>query len=157
VVQLLLDKDNNGLDELDYKILKLLEMDAFITYAELSKGLNVNQSTIRKRIVSLRKRGIIRKASIYINPKKLGFEVVALLEMQVAPAKTNDVVKKLMALSENKWVTVCLGDCQVHTVTWARNLRHLSEVISEKIGPIEGILRVSTSLVIDTVKEEQMG
>ncbi len=61
-------------DKTDMQILKLLNANSQISYAELSKDLKLTANAIKKRIKQLEAKGIIQGYSIAIDPKLLGFE-----------------------------------------------------------------------------------
>lgn len=61
-------------DEIDLEILKLLNADARITYAELSKKIHLTANGIKKRIHNLESKNIIQGYTITIDHKSFGFE-----------------------------------------------------------------------------------
>jgi len=64
-----------GLDDVDKGILKMLQVDARISYAEMAKRLNLPESTIRYRVKRLVATKVIRKVIALVDPRKIGFDV----------------------------------------------------------------------------------
>lgn len=62
------------INDIDKKILEILNKNSRTTYAELSQTLNLTANAIKKRIKNLEKNNIIYGYSINIDPKILNFE-----------------------------------------------------------------------------------
>ncbi|MGC8961869.1 MAG: Lrp/AsnC family transcriptional regulator, partial [Candidatus Bathyarchaeia archaeon] len=54
------------LDAADMKIIELLQEDSSQTYAELAKKLGMKESTVRKRILALRDKGVIKRFTVIL-------------------------------------------------------------------------------------------
>jgi Lrp/AsnC family transcriptional regulator, leucine-responsive regulatory protein len=67
----------DGLDNLDLKILTLLQENAQLTSKELSGHLNLSLSPIYERIRRLEKEGYIKQYVTLLDKDKLGFSLVA--------------------------------------------------------------------------------
>ncbi|MDN5302142.1 MAG: Lrp/AsnC family transcriptional regulator, leucine-responsive regulatory protein, partial [Thermoanaerobacteraceae bacterium] len=92
---------NNDIDDIDMKILSLLQDDGKISYAELGRKLNMSRSAVRERVNILIEKGIIEKFTIVINPYKMGLEMSAFFEIDVEPRHLQTVAK---TLAEEKYV-----------------------------------------------------
>ncbi|RLI20504.1 transcriptional regulator, partial [Candidatus Bathyarchaeota archaeon] len=49
----------SSLDKMDEKILKMLEEDGRKPFTEIAEKLKVSESTVRKRVQALQKKGVI--------------------------------------------------------------------------------------------------
>lgn len=59
------------LDETDFKILNLLQIDGELTYKEIAGKLNRSKSNIVERIKALKKNGVIDRHVVIIDPQKV--------------------------------------------------------------------------------------
>lgn len=141
------------MDELDLKILKLLQEDASIPFTEIARELGVSESTVRKRIEKLRRDGVIKKFTVIVDPFKLGFNAVAMIGVDVDPSKILEVAKALCELDEAKWVATSTGDHMILVEVWAESTMELLKVVSERIGKMEGVKRVCPSIIVEKLKE----
>ena len=143
----------SALDEMDMKILKMLEADGRMPFTEIAEKLKVSESTVRKRVLSLQRRGVIKKFTIKVDPSKIGMKTVAVVGVDVDPPKLLEVTQKLCDFKEIKWVATSTGDHMIMTEIWTRDGRELTKLISEKIGTIEGVKKVCPAIILEKLKD----
>jgi Lrp/AsnC family transcriptional regulator for asnA, asnC and gidA len=131
-------------DDLDLKILSELATDASISVPKLSKKINVNASVVYSRIKRLSKRGLIRKFTIVINDEALGFNVKALTGINMDSKLRDNVLNELFKIPEVREVSEVTGRFDVLVTMNARSLDEMHQLISEKIGHIEGVQKTET-------------
>ncbi|MGQ9719619.1 MAG: Lrp/AsnC family transcriptional regulator [Nitrososphaerales archaeon] len=140
------------IDELDLKIIELLQIDGNLSFTEIARRLRLNESTIRKRILALKKKGVIKRITVIIDPYRIGLSTVAIVGIDVEPSMLLKVAQRLCEIQEVKYVAMSAGDHMIMTKIWARDGRELSKIISEKIGAIEGVKRICPSILIEELK-----
>ncbi len=140
------------IDELDLKILKLLEEDGRLAFMEIAKKLRLSESTIRKKVQALKEKGVIKRFTVEIDPAKIGLNTVAIVGIDVDPPKLLEVAQKLCEFKEIRCVATSTGDHMIMTEIWTRNGRELTRLISEKIGPIEGIKKICPAIILEKLK-----
>ncbi|MGQ9530766.1 MAG: winged helix-turn-helix transcriptional regulator [Candidatus Bathycorpusculaceae bacterium] len=141
------------LDEVDMKILQMLEEDGRKSFTEIAEKLNINESTVRKRVLAMQKEGIIKKFTVKVEPRKLGINTVAIVGLEVEPPKLLEIAQKLCDFPEIKCVATSTGDHMIMTEIWTKDGRELTKFISEKIGTIEGIKKVCPAIILEKLKE----
>jgi len=62
---------HDKLDEIDVKILELLEEDGKIPYAEIARTLELSRASVTKRVNALVAKGVIKKFTVVVDPKML--------------------------------------------------------------------------------------
>jgi len=139
-------------DQLDLKILELLQADGSLSFTEIARKLRLNESTIRKRVMTLRKEGVIHKFSAVVEPSKIGLNTVAIVGVDVDPSKLLEAAQKLCEIREAKYVATSTGDHMIMTEIWTRDGKELSRIISEKIGTIEGVKKICPSIILEKLK-----
>lgn len=65
---------HHQLDELDYKILKLVASNARIPFLEVARECNVSGAAIHQRVQKLTNLGILKGSEYIIDSNKIGFE-----------------------------------------------------------------------------------
>jgi len=143
---------NQLVDQLDLKILKLLQEDGSLTFTKIARKLRLNESTVRKRVMALREKGVIKKFTVIIEPSKVGFNTVAIVGVDVDPPKLLEVAQKLCDIPETRYVATSTGDHMIMTEIWARDGKELSKIISEKIGKIEGVNKICPAIILEKLK-----
>ncbi len=132
------------IDDLDVKILGELARDASISVPRLSKKINVNSSVVYSRIKRLVKRGLIKKFTIIINDEALGFSVKALTGINMDSKLRDNVLNELFKIPEVREVAEVTGRFDVLVTMTSRTLDEMHQLISEKIGRIEGVQKTET-------------
>ncbi|MBS7638576.1 Lrp/AsnC family transcriptional regulator [Candidatus Bathyarchaeota archaeon] len=139
-------------DQTDLKILSLLEADSSTPFTEIARMLGLSESTVRKRVASMKEEGVIRKFTIILEPSRVGYNTVAIVGIDVEPSKLLEAAQRLAEIPETRYVATSTGDHMIMTEIWARDGRELSRIISEKIGGIDGIRRICPSIVLERFK-----
>jgi len=132
------------IDELDLKILSELDQDASISVPKLSKKISVNASVVYSRIKRLVKRGLIKKFTIVINDEALGFGVKALTGINMDSKLRDNVLNELFKIPEVREVAEVTGRFDILVTMTSRSLDEMHQLISEKVGRIEGVQRTET-------------
>lgn len=145
-------QDEKMVDDLDIKILQMLENDGSLSYSSIARKLKLNESTVRKRIVLLKKKDVIKKFSVIIDPEKIGLSAVAVVGIDVEPDKLLEIAQKLAKLNETKYVATSTGDHMIMTEIWAEGGKELAQILSEKIGTISGVKKLCPSIILEKIK-----
>lgn len=144
------------IDDLDMKILAELVNDASISVPRMSKKINVNSSVVYSRIKRLAKRGLIKKFTIVVNDEALGFNVKAIIGISMDCKLRDNVLAELFKIPEVREITEVTGRFDVLVTIVARALDEMHQLISDKIGRIEGVQKTETFVEMKkTVKEPQ--
>jgi len=142
-----------SLDETDIKIIKMLEEDGRRPFTEMAEKLKVSESTVRKRVSALRRKGVIKKFTVKVDPSKMGVKTIAFVGVDVDPTKLLEVAQKLCDFKEIKWVATSTGDHMIMTEIWTKDGRELTKLISEKIGVIEGVKKICPAIILEKLKD----
>ena len=113
---------NSKLDALDYKILKMLAVNARKPYLEIARACNVSGAAIHQRIQKLYNLGVIRGSISLINPSSVGYDTCAYVGIYLNDSsKFDEVVEHLkemlyahnndhlLSLIHNKFLQLGLG------------------------------------------------
>jgi Lrp/AsnC family transcriptional regulator for asnA, asnC and gidA len=142
------------IDDLDLKILSELSKDASISVPRLSKKININSSVVYSRIKRLVKRGLIKKFTIIINDEALGFNVKALTGITMDSKLRDNVLSELFKIPEVREVAEVTGRFDVLVTMTARSLDEMHQIISEKVGRIEGVQKTETFIEMRKTSRE---
>jgi Lrp/AsnC family transcriptional regulator for asnA, asnC and gidA len=132
------------IDDLDLKILSELSKDASISVPKLSKKVNINASVVYSRIKRLIKRGLIKKFTVIINDEDLGLNVKALTGINMDSKLRDNVLNELFKIPAVREVSEVTGRFDVLVTMNARSLDEMHQLISEKVGRIEGVQKTET-------------
>ncbi|KAA0004776.1 MAG: Lrp/AsnC family transcriptional regulator [Thermoplasmata archaeon] len=141
------------IDQKDKRIIEILQKNARIPNTEIAKMLGISESTVRKRINDLESKGVIKKYTAIVDPSKIGYNTVTILGVDVDPTKFLDVAKELAKLPETKYVATSTGDHMIMAEIWTKDGQTLAELISNRIGKIEGVKRICPAIILEKIKE----
>ncbi len=141
----------NQLDPIDLRILNELTVDARIPYIQLAKKLKISNTLVHQRMKRLFEHGIIDKAKYLVDPWKLGFRTSAYTQIMLSDSK---LLKKVETkLSKIKEIVECVnisGRYAIMVKIYARNNRHLRDIIYENIHTIDGVEGTNTTISFET-------
>ncbi|RLG51847.1 MAG: transcriptional regulator [Thermoproteota archaeon] len=140
------------MDSKDLMILSILEENARTPYVEIARRIGISESSVRKRIKKLEKAGVIKKYTAVIDPSKLGYNTVAIVGVDVIPEKYLAVVEALAKFPEVKRVFTSTGDHMIMIEVWARDAKHLNELIHMKYGKIDGVVKLCPAILLERIK-----
>jgi Lrp/AsnC family transcriptional regulator for asnA, asnC and gidA len=144
-----------SLDALDWKILRTLQENSKQTYSEVGRKLGVAHTTVYDRIKKLENNGIIKKWTIFINQEKIGINyITAHMTVYTDPKESDNIAKKLSNAKEVLEVSISLSEeLLIIAKVFARNQNELHSFIAKKVAPLQGVLRIRTSIITKKYKE----
>jgi Lrp/AsnC family transcriptional regulator for asnA, asnC and gidA len=110
----------------------------------LSKKININASVVYSRIKRLLKRGLIKKFTIIINDEALGFNVRSLTGINMDSKLRDNVLNELFKIPEVREIAEVTGRFDILVTMTARSLDEIHQLISEKVGHVEGVQKTET-------------
>ncbi|MAJ05865.1 MAG: AsnC family transcriptional regulator [Crocinitomicaceae bacterium] len=147
------------LDLIDLKILKALQINSKITNIELSKVIGLSAAPTLGRVQKLEKSGLIESYHAVINNSKLGLGFTALIHLSLIKQKTGTVASFLEKIQDIDEVKECLQltgkfDYQLRVIT--NDIPSFEKILEEKLGLIEEIGQLQTSVVIAIKKDSKV-
>jgi Lrp/AsnC family transcriptional regulator for asnA, asnC and gidA len=88
------------MDGKDYKIIADLQKGARTPLRKISKRIGICESAVRKRVKRLERAGVIERYTVVVDPSKLGYNAMAVIDLDVVPEKYREVIGKLTKLGE---------------------------------------------------------
>ena len=139
------------INEIDTKILNIIQQDARISNAEIARQVELAPSAVLERVRKLEERGVIRGYAAEIDAAQIGFGLTAFVFVKTSFCGT---IGSLMAqLPEVLEVHDIAGDdCYLLKVR-AKNTDELGRFFREKLKPIPEIISTKTTIVLQTIKE----
>ena len=141
----------NQLDATDIRILKELTVDARISFVQLAKNLNVSNTLVHQRVKRLKAIGILKGATYQLDAWQLGFQTSSYTQIMLESAKQHRKVEaQLINIPEIVECVNISGRYALLVKIFARNNRHLRDVIYEKIHAIEGVEGTNSTFSFET-------
>ncbi len=140
-----------SLDDLDRKIITILQQNARQTNAEVAAMVNSSEPTVRRRIDRLVAGGAIKIVAVAA-PFDLGFPIVAILGLQIDHSELDSVETALAEMPEIHFAGVTLGTFDVVAEAWFQDNAELLSFLHGRLSKIPGIHRIESLQVVKMVK-----
>ena len=139
------------MDDIDRLILHSLQDDGRTPFTQIAKKVGLSESAIRSRYKNLVEQGVVRTVSI-VDPYALDFQAPALINITVEAGKIEAVARELADLPETAYLVVTLGPYDLIAEVYCRNLKHLTELVTQRIQTIPGVRSTDTAMVAQVYK-----
>lgn len=135
----------------DIELLKLLMENARLSYVEMARMLRVSEAAVRKRVKRLEDLGVIGRYTVEVDPRKLGYEVVAIIGLDADPERLLAVMDELRKLKEVVRLYLTSGDHMLVAECWFKSSQELSNFVRD-LESREGVRRVCPAIVMERLK-----
>lgn len=144
------------LDKTDLHILRLMQENARISNAELARELDMAPSGMLERVKKLEQKNVILQYTTRINPNALQQKMLAFVFMKATDGPgSDDVTRQLAKIPEVQEVHHVAGDdCYLIKVR-TYDSASLMQLMRNNFSKIPNILSTRTTIVLETVKEQQ--
>jgi DNA-binding Lrp family transcriptional regulator len=141
-----------NLDRVDHIVIKRLLDDGRASFSSIAKETSLTDVAIKKRVESLKRRGVISNISAELNHKVLGFENPIYVQMRTEVSKSKDLIKKLNNLDFVIELYQVLGEYNLIAKLIVADLEEAERVINQ-LGVLDGILDLKTLVVLSELKK----
>lgn len=140
------------MDNMDYKILKCLKLNARNKASDISKKIHLSVSAVIERIHKMEKNNVIKNYTIIVDQKKLENDVSALMEISLEHPKFYESFTN--AIESNANIVSCYyltGDFDFMLKIICQSSDHL-ERIHREIKSLEGVSSTKTHFILKNIK-----
>ena len=142
------------LNQIDYKIIDLLQRNARMTQSEIAAAVGLSQPAVAERMRKLEQEGVITGYAARVDGRKLGKDITAFIGVGIEHPKHNaEFAKKILALPDVLECHHVTGDVSYLLKVVTENTGSLDRLISESLRTIPGVTRTHTTIVMSSVKE----
>ena len=143
------------LDELDLNILQILQKDGRITNAKLAAQIGISPPAMLERVKRLETTGVISRFVALLDRKKIGIGVLAIISVSLAVhqmASLDSFKRKIRDLEEVLECYQISGDSDFILKVAISSLDHYSDFVVNRLTGIEGIQKIQSSFILETIK-----
>ena len=141
------------LSDKDSELLIQLTKNGKASQRELAKQTGLALGTVNTHIKKLEKDKIIKGYFADIDPEKIGFNLTAIINLRIKKGTLMDVQASIAIHPRVFGVYDVTGECDSLILARFKNREEMDNFIKTTLSQ-EYIERTSTSLVLNTVKEE---
>ena len=144
--------DGTNTDEIDLKIIKILNEDGRASFAQIAQTLGVSPGMIRQRYNRLVEEGIVQVVAI-TNPMLMGFTTMAQIGVKVNVNRLQEIADQIAAFEEVIYLVLLTGSYDLFVEVVCRDRNHLLDFLTNKLHSVEGVKEAETFIYLRIAKE----
>lgn len=137
--------------ETDRAIIRQLQQNARMSYAELSRATGVPESTVRRRMDRLQQRGIIEFAMV-ADPSRLGYDLRAMIGLRVELPKLTSIADELKSMSEVTFAGFVTGNFDILVQVVVQSQDELVAFLTQRLSSVDGVRSTETFVMPFVIK-----
>jgi Lrp/AsnC family transcriptional regulator, leucine-responsive regulatory protein len=142
------------MNEIDAKILNILQENSRTTNADIARQINMAPSAVLERIRRLEKKKIINKYTVQIDPVEVKRGLLAFIQVKAnGPVVDQKTAKEIAKIPEVQEVHIVAGEDSYLVKVRVENPEDLTKLLRTKFSSIKSIRTTNTTIVLETVKE----
>ena len=143
-------------DNIDLKILQILQKRGRITNAQLASEIGLSPAPVLERVRKLENSGIIKSYHAKLDMDKLGIGFIAFILVRLVHQRKDIIqafVEKINDLNEIVECHHSTGNCDFLLKIAIKDVNSYQNLLLEKLGEIEEIEKMETIMILSTYKE----
>jgi Lrp/AsnC family leucine-responsive transcriptional regulator len=151
-----LDQEHADLDEIDIRILALLQEHCKMPLAKIGQQVGLSAPAVIERIKKLEEGGVILGYTALLDARKLGCDITAFIGVLTShPRDVSDVEREIESRVEVLECHHVTGEYTLLLKVKTADTSSLEQIISH-LRSIEGVSRTETMIVLSTHTERQL-
>ncbi len=152
-------KEHSGqakLDEIDKKILQVMQKDGRITNLQLSNEIGLSPAPTLERVRKLERSNVIESYHARLNARKMGYGLKVIIQVSLIRQIDNAMQKFTRKVIEIPEVIECLqvtGEYDYYLKALVKDIEALDKLVNQKLSTIEEIRQMHSSVILSTVKD----
>jgi Lrp/AsnC family transcriptional regulator, regulator for asnA, asnC and gidA len=141
------------LDKIDLAIINALMEDGRISASKITRRVGgISERAVRYRIERMTQDGVIKVCAV-VNPKAVGFFIVADVLLEVDADSIQEVARKMVEYDCVSYVACAIGETDISLQVVGRDTTDVYRFITEVIGKVPGVRKTTTSIVPLVLKD----
>jgi Lrp/AsnC family leucine-responsive transcriptional regulator len=146
------------LDDIDLRILELLQGDARIANAAIARDVGLAPSAVFQRIRKLESNGVIRGYHAHLDPAAVDQGLLAFVAIRTGEgARAKETAEMLSGIAEVLEVHRVVGEDCFFLKVRVRDAQALGALLDEKIQRLPPVASTHTTIVLSTAKNALPG
>ena len=141
------------MDEIDIKIIGLLQEDSRLSFNRIAKELGISVGTAYNRIRGLEEKGVLKGYTAIIDPVKVGYQLTAIILIQAEGKHLLEVESEIARMGNVISVYDITGEFDVAVIARFKDRFDLNKFIKALLK-MPYVKRTVTNVVLNVVKED---
>ncbi|NJE26996.1 Lrp/AsnC family transcriptional regulator [Thermococcus sp. MV5] len=140
-------------DELDRKIISILQKDARLSYREIAKKLGIAVGTVYNRLKKLEEEKVILGFSPKLDYSKLGYDLTTIIGVRAQGKRIIEIEREIAKDPHVACVYDVTGEYDIIVIAKFRGREDMNKFV-KKLLRIDGVEKTYTHVAMEVVKED---
>jgi Lrp/AsnC family leucine-responsive transcriptional regulator len=136
------------IDDKDLQIIEILSGNARTSLREIEKKVDLSPSSIRLRMERLVELGVIKRYTVDVDYRKLGFDIQVLILITAQPGAAKELYDTLSNFSQVSEVMKTVGPATFILTVRVKDIVELTHFVSQELENLRGVERIETMLIL---------
>jgi DNA-binding Lrp family transcriptional regulator len=137
------------IDDVDRRLIDLLQTDGRLSMAELARRANVSRANAYQRVGRLQERGVIRGFTARVDSEALGLGVAALIMVDTDQHRWRDLRADLLELPGVEYLALTTGEFDLVLRVRVADVHALRDVVLERLQSMDGVRSTRTVFILE--------
>ena len=140
------------LDQVDIRLLQLLQEDASMSVARMAEIVGMSQSPCNRRVRALLKGPLVRKQTVLLNPAEAGLPITVLVQVSLNRQRSEELshfegeIEQIPEVMDCFLITGSQSDYLLRLLV--RDLEHYQQILLERLTHLPEINSIISNFVI---------
>ncbi|KPU62642.1 AsnC family transcriptional regulator [Thermococcus sp. EP1] len=140
-------------DELDRKIISILQKDARLSYREIAKKLGIAVGTVYNRLKKLEEEKVILGFTPKLDYSKLGYDLTTIIGVRAQGKRIIEIEREISKDPHVACVYDVTGEYDIIVIAKFRGREDMNKFV-KKLLRIDGVEKTYTHVAMEVVKED---
>ncbi|MFW9788504.1 MAG: Lrp/AsnC family transcriptional regulator [Candidatus Thorarchaeota archaeon] len=136
------------IDKHDLSIIEMLTKNARCSLRDMAAVVNLSPSSIRNRMERLVDIGVIKRYTLELDHRKLGYEVQVVALITSKPSESDVIYRKLSRYNEVSNVLRTSGPANFICMIQVQDISQLARFITGELEKLDGVERIETMFIL---------
>lgn len=147
-----------NLNDIDLKILKILQENSKLTTKEIAEKVNLSSTPVFERQRRLEREGYIKRYTAELDSYKLGYNLIVFCSIKLKQHSREYGAQFMEAILKIDTISECYnisGDYDFMMKIYVKDMKHYQDFVLNTLGEIECIGSLHSIFVIGEVKDSK--
>ena len=136
------------IDKKDLRIIEMLTKNARISLRDIGAVVNLSPSSVRNRMERLVDIGVIKRYTLEVDHRKLGYEIQVIVLITSRPAESDRLFTALKGYHQIYEVLRTSGPSNFICMVRVRDIAELTKFITGELEKLNGVERIETMFIL---------
>ncbi|KXH75719.1 MAG: hypothetical protein AM326_08675 [Candidatus Thorarchaeota archaeon SMTZ-45] len=136
------------IDDTDLRIIEMLTKNARRSLREIGAIVKLSPSSVRNRMERLVDEGVIKRYTLELDHRKLGYEAQVVVLIISRPGDSYEIYQKLSKYNEISEILRTTGPASFICKVRVKDIPQLAKFITGELEKLEGVERIETMFIL---------